>query len=66
MIKVLPVGVKPLKIDAIKGVDLDDNFHYIAVNTTNVLDSHGDLHVKGLWNKSVKDQQGKELSSNRS
>ena len=53
------VGVKPLKIDAIKGIDLDDNFHYIAVNTTNVLDSHGDLHVKGLWNKSVKDQQGK-------
>ena len=53
------VGVKPLKIDALKGVDMDDNFHYIAVNTTNVLDSHGDLHVKGLWNKSVKDQQGK-------
>ena len=34
-------------------------YHYIAVNTTNILDSHGDLHVKGLWNKSVKDQQGK-------
>jgi hypothetical protein len=53
------VGVKPLKIDAIKGIDIDNDYHYIAVNTTNVLDSHGDLHVKGLWNKSVKDQQGK-------
>lgn len=53
------IGVKSLKIDAIKGVPLDSNYYYIAVNTTNVLDSHGDLHVKGLWNKSIKDQQGK-------
>ena len=38
---------------------MSDDAYYIAVNTTNVLDSHGDLHVKGIWNKSVKDQQGK-------
>ena len=57
--KGLGLGVKPLKLDAIKGVKMDSDYHYIAVNTTNILDSHGDLHVKGLWNKSIKEQQGK-------
>lgn len=27
----------------------------VVINTTNFLDSHGDVHVNGLWNKSVKD-----------
>jgi len=27
----------------------------VVINTTNFLDSHGDVHVKGIWNKSVKD-----------
>jgi len=53
------VNLKGVKIDAIKGVNMDNDSYYIAVNTTNILDSHGDLHVKGIWNKSVKDQQGK-------
>ena len=22
----------------------------VAINTTNILDSHGDVHIKGLWN----------------
>lgn len=44
--------------DSVK-TELDDNFYYIAVNTTNILDSHNDLHVKGIWNKTAKDQQGK-------
>jgi len=44
--------------DSVKN-ELDDNFYYIAVNTTNILDSHNDLHVKGIWNKTAKDQQGK-------
>jgi len=53
------IAVKGVKIDSIKGVKMSDDSYYIAVNTTNILDSHGDLHVKGIWNKSVKDQQGK-------
>jgi hypothetical protein len=53
------IAVKGVKVDSIKGVKMDSDYHYIAVNTTNILDSHGDLHVKGIWNKSVKDQQGK-------
>lgn len=27
----------------------------VVINTTNFLDSHGDVHVNGIWNKSVKD-----------
>jgi len=53
------IAVKGVKIDSLKGVQMSDDSYYIAVNTTNILDSHGDLHVKGIWNKSVKDQQGK-------
>jgi hypothetical protein len=45
--------------DQLKGIKIDDNFYYIAVNSTKVLDSHDDLHLDGIWNKSVKEQQGK-------
>jgi hypothetical protein len=45
--------------DQLKGIKIDDNFYYIAVNTTRILDSHDDLHLDGLWNKSIKDQQFK-------
>jgi len=27
----------------------------VVINTTNILDSHGDVHQVGIWNKSVKD-----------
>jgi len=30
-----------------------------VINTINYLDSHGDLHVNGIWNKSAKEQNGK-------
>lgn len=29
----------------------------LVINTTNLIDSHNDLHLKGLWNKSVKEQK---------
>ena len=29
----------------------------LVINTTNLLDSHNDLHLKGIWNKSVKEQK---------
>ena len=29
----------------------------LVINTTNILDSHGDVHLKGIWNKSVKEQK---------
>lgn len=40
-------------------IEIDDDYYYIVVNSTNILDSHEDLHVDGIWNKSVQDNQGK-------
>lgn len=60
--KGLSVSCKSLDLlkfeDQTKGVKIDDAYYYIAVNTTKVLDSHNDLHVDGLWTKSIKEQQG--------
>ena len=54
------VPLRPIKIsESIKGLDTSEGMHHIVVNTTNVLDSHDDLHVKGIWNKTIKDQRGK-------
>jgi len=41
-----------------KNLELDDNFYYIATNTTKILDSHSDVHLNGIWSKTVKEQQG--------
>lgn len=46
-------------LEQIKSFEVDNDYYYIAVNSTNILDSHSDLHVKGIWNKTVKEQQGK-------
>jgi hypothetical protein len=45
--------------DQLKGIKIDDNFYYIAVNSTMILDSHNDLHDNGIWKKSVQEIQGK-------
>lgn len=29
----------------------------LVINTTNIMDSHGDVHLKGIWNKSIKEQK---------
>lgn len=29
----------------------------LVINTTNLMDSHSDVHIKGIWNKSVKEQK---------
>lgn len=42
-----------------KQFNIDPDFYYIAVNSTRVLDSHEDLHLDGLWKKTIKDQVGK-------
>lgn len=31
----------------------------VVINTTNFLDSHNDLHISGIWNKSISDNNGK-------
>ena len=45
--------------DQIKSIKFDSAYYYVAVNSTLVLDSHEDLHVDGLWAKSISEQQGK-------
>jgi hypothetical protein len=61
--KGVSITAKPLEANKLglvdKNISLDDNHYYIAVNSTRVLDSHKDLHIDGLWNKTVKEQQGK-------
>ena len=44
--------------DPAKTVSTGD-FIYPIINTTNWLDSHGDVHLDGIWDNSLKDQQGK-------
>lgn len=46
-------------MDAEKAITIDNDYWYIAVNTTKILDSHDDLHVRGIWNKTLIDQQGR-------
>lgn len=55
---VIPINSSKLH-HQIKGLEFDDEYYYVAVNSTNILDSHSDLHLNGIWNKSVKEQQGK-------
>lgn len=42
---------------AIDASDMDAIEVKAAINTTNILDSHSDVHIKGLWNKSLKENK---------
>lgn len=42
-----------------KNLDVKDNHVVAVINTTNYLDSHNDVHLKGIWTKSVNEQQNK-------
>jgi len=45
--------------DTIKeSLDLDSDYIYPVINTTKYLDQHDDVHLDGLWNRSIKDQKG--------
>jgi len=33
----------------------------VVINTTNLLDSHGDVHIKGIWNRSLSHSDSKLL-----
>lgn len=39
-------------------LSLKEGFIYPVINTTKYLDSHGDVHFDGIWNKSVKEVNG--------
>jgi len=40
-------------------LNLKDGYIYPVINTTKYLDSHGDVHLDGIWTKSIKDNSGK-------
>lgn len=54
-----PLDASKINLDANKSISLDDNHYYLAINSTYILDSHKDLHVNGIWNKTAKEQSGK-------
>ncbi|MCP4984864.1 MAG: hypothetical protein GY928_02005 [Colwellia sp.] len=59
-ISVVAKAIDPSKFGELnKAFDIDDDFYYIAVNTTKILDSHEDLHINGIWDITVSAQQGK-------
>ena len=45
--------------ESVKSFKMDDDYYYFVVNSSNILDSHTDMHIKGNWEKTVKEQQGK-------
>jgi hypothetical protein len=38
-------------------INLDSFNVSVAINSTNLMDSHSDVHVPGIWNKSLKEQK---------
>jgi hypothetical protein len=45
------------KEDTIDSVDVTKLKAKLAINTTNLMDSHSDVHFEGTWNKSAKEQK---------
>ena len=39
--------------------NLKSGFIYPVINTTNIMDSHKDVHFNGIWDKSIPEQKGK-------
>lgn len=48
-------GIAPDKLKTVK----DGDTIYPVINTTNWYDSHGDVHLDGIWDVSVEQQKGK-------
>ena len=46
-----------VKADSIDTATVNQIKADLVINTTNLLDSHSDVHIKGIWNKSVKEQK---------
>lgn len=55
------VGMKAETLKAnspiINYAELDSIFVKAVINTTNILDSHRDVHLKGIWNRTVKNNR---------
>lgn len=54
------VKMNQVKVDgASKAFNLNDNDVCAIINTTMYMDSHGDVHINGLWEKSIDEQYGR-------
>lgn len=45
------------KADNSQNVDVSKIKAKLVINTTNIMDSHSDVHLKGIWTKSAKEQK---------
>ena len=54
-----PLDTSKFNEGEVKALKLDENYYYIAVNTTNILDSHDDVHLPGIWKKTINEKQFK-------
>lgn len=45
--------------DATKSLAMEDGYVYPVINTTKYMDSHNDVHIDGIWDRTIKDQTGK-------
>lgn len=53
------IDVSKLDIEQQKALKLDDGYYYVAFNSTRILDSHEDVHIDGLWKKTIQEKQFK-------
>lgn len=58
-INMKPINISKFDIEQQKALKLDDNYYYIAFNSTRILDSHEDVHIDGLWKKTIQEKQFK-------
>jgi hypothetical protein len=55
-----PLSMSLNKLETAKAIDgLDKGYIYPVINTTKYMDSHNDVHLDGIWNRSIGDQVGK-------
>lgn len=53
-----------LKVDTIKDFEVKEDYIYPVINTTKYIDSHLDVHLDGLWSKSLNENKGQLLYVN--
>ena len=53
------IDVSKFDIEQQKALKLDDNYYYVAFNSTRILDSHDDVHIDGIWKKTIQEKQFK-------
>src|SRR5690606_16500860 len=54
------VSFAPINETTNKAINVDETDKLnikVVINTTNLFDSHSDVHIDGIWNKSVKERK---------